>query len=200
MNTKTLHIDISSYWHAGTGAGQGALLDSVVEKNDMGLPYLPGRTLKGILRDAVFRWEQLGGYEQHNLDMGRVTNLLFGVWGDDGNTTTQGMIRVGSANMDTHFMAAITQHQDARKLINYLYAEHFSTKIDDKTGVAVDQSLRGSELTIPMSLYADISVVEHDNNPITSMAFDLLAQAFPMVQAVGKQKNRGLGRTELSWK
>jgi CRISPR/Cas system CSM-associated protein Csm3 (group 7 of RAMP superfamily) len=198
MNTKTLQIDISSYWHAGTGAGQGALLDSVVEKNDMGLPYLPGRTLKGLLRDAVYRWEQLGGYQEHSFT--HVTELLFGVWGDDGNQTTQGIVRVGSANMDEQFIAAIKNHPDGKKLINYLYAEHFSTKIDEKTGVAVDQSLRGSEMTLPMSLFAEVSIITHRNDISDDMAFKLLAQAFPLIQAVGKQKNRGLGRAELSWK
>jgi CRISPR/Cas system CSM-associated protein Csm3 (group 7 of RAMP superfamily) len=198
MMTKTLHIDISSYWHAGTGAGQGSLLDSVVEKNDIGLPYLPGRTLKGLLRDAVYRWEQLGGYQEHPIS--NVTDLLFGVWGDDGNETTQGMVRVGSANMDEQFIAAIKNHPEGKKLINYLYAEHFSTKIDEKTGVAVDQSLRGSEMTVPMSLFAEVSIITHRADISDDMAFTWLAQAFPLIQAVGKQKNRGLGRAELSWK
>ena len=198
MMTKTLQIDISSYWHAGTGAGQGALLDSVVEKNDMGLPYLPGRTLKGILRDAVYRWEQLGGYQEQPIS--NVTDLLFGVWGDEGNETTQGIVRVGSANMDEQFITAIKHHPDGKKLINYLYAEHFSTKIDEKTGVAVDQSLRGSELTIPMPLFAELSIIDSNSNLSDELAFTLLSQAFPLIQAVGKQKNRGLGRAELSWK
>ena len=150
MNTKILKLEISSFWHAGTGAGQGALLDSVVEKDNLGLPYLPGRTLKGILRDAVYRWEQLGGYENVTTHKTSITETLFGVWGDDGNETTQGLIRVGSATMEASFKDAIAQHKNRNSLVSYLYAEHFSTKINKETGTATDKSLRGSEMAIPM--------------------------------------------------
>lgn len=196
MKTKTLKLAISSYWHAGTGAGQGALLDSVVEKDKLGLPYLPGRTLKGILRDAVYRWEGFGGYKDM-AGQGSITELLFGVWGDEGKETTQGIVRVGSAEMERDFRQAIEHHSERSQLVSYLYTEYFSTAIDSKTGTAVEKSLRGVELVIPMDLYADISLLDHTD--ISLDVFALLEQAFPLVQAVGKQKNRGLGRTELSW-
>lgn len=197
MNTKILKLEISSFWHAGTGAGQGALLDSVVEKDNLGLPYLPGRTLKGILRDAVYRWEQLGGYENVTTHKTSITETLFGVWGDDGNETTQGLIRVGSATMEASFKDAIAQHKNRNSLVSYLYAEHFSTKINKETGTATDKSLRGSEMAIPMDLYADITLLDHTDSEVD--VFTLLEQAFPMVQAIGKHKNRGLGRTALTW-
>jgi len=53
-------FDIHSYWRAGTGRGAGALLDELVHRDGYGLPGLPGRTVKGLLRDAVCRAELWG--------------------------------------------------------------------------------------------------------------------------------------------
>lgn len=201
MNTRTLKIDISSYWHAGTGAGQGSLLDAIVQRDPIGLPYLPGRTLKGLLRDAVHCWESYGAYTQP-----QVTDQLFGVLGTDGNTTTPGILRIGSARLDNAFIHEIQQaymntgtQQQAKQLISCLYHQHYNTKIDAQTGTAEDKSLRSMELTVPLTLYADIRLIENTQTSLLPHAFDLLSQAFPMVKAVGKLKNRGLGRAHLEW-
>jgi CRISPR/Cas system CSM-associated protein Csm3 (group 7 of RAMP superfamily) len=202
MITKTLKIDISSYWHAGTGSGQGALLNAVVEKDALGLPYLPGRTLKGLLRDAVYRWETFGGYDDINKDSVSITEQLFGPRGEEGKSTFTGLIRVSSAKLDDTFYQVIQSIEETKQkqLIQYLYAEHFSTAIDKETGTAIDKSLRGIELIIPTTLYADIAIVDEAQHAhLATHAFTLLAQAFPLIQAVGKHKNRGLGRAHLTW-
>ena len=62
MSNKTYQIQfqITSYWQAGTGRSGGALVDSLVNKDINGLPFLPGRTIKGLLRQAVSSVEQWG--------------------------------------------------------------------------------------------------------------------------------------------
>src|SRR5690625_450439 len=57
---KTLQIQIFSYWHTGSGMGKGPELDATVIRDSTGLPYLPGRTIKGLLREALLTCEQLG--------------------------------------------------------------------------------------------------------------------------------------------
>jgi CRISPR/Cas system CSM-associated protein Csm3 (group 7 of RAMP superfamily) len=47
-----LTIDIRGYWHSGTGRGSGSHLDALVDTAHDGLPYLSGRHIKGLLRDA----------------------------------------------------------------------------------------------------------------------------------------------------
>ena len=49
----TLELDLSSYWHIGSGKGADAVADAVVLKDEAGLPVVPGRTLKGLLRDCM---------------------------------------------------------------------------------------------------------------------------------------------------
>ena len=65
MTSMTLVVDIHSYWQSGGGRGQGAVLDATAHRDADGLPVLPGRHLKGLLREALEaaeRW-QWQGYE-----------------------------------------------------------------------------------------------------------------------------------------
>ncbi|MEJ2682664.1 MAG: RAMP superfamily CRISPR-associated protein [Gammaproteobacteria bacterium] len=50
---QLLKITFLDYWHAGGSHGQGFHTQATVARDHDGLPYLPGRTLKGLLRDAV---------------------------------------------------------------------------------------------------------------------------------------------------
>lgn len=50
---RTLRFELHTFWHPGTGRGDGALADAAVHKTAEGLPFLPGRTVKGLLRDAA---------------------------------------------------------------------------------------------------------------------------------------------------
>ena len=60
MEILKLTVEILSYWHAGSGLGRGADLDALVLRNGDDLPYLPGRTLKGLLREAFMICEEMG--------------------------------------------------------------------------------------------------------------------------------------------
>ena len=57
MNKFTLRFELHSFWQAGTGRGSGAVLDMLAHRDADGLPCLPGRTAKGLLRDVVGRAE-----------------------------------------------------------------------------------------------------------------------------------------------
>lgn len=51
----TYSIEFNTYWHIGSGLSGGVEVDSLVLKdNDTdALPYIPGKTLKGLLREAA---------------------------------------------------------------------------------------------------------------------------------------------------
>lgn len=51
MRGIEITITMQSDWHVGTGMGRGEL-DSVVQRDGDNLPYIPGKTLTGILRDS----------------------------------------------------------------------------------------------------------------------------------------------------
>jgi len=41
------------YWHLSSGLSAGAKLDSTVVKDENDLPYAPGKTIKGLLREMA---------------------------------------------------------------------------------------------------------------------------------------------------
>jgi CRISPR/Cas system CSM-associated protein Csm3 (group 7 of RAMP superfamily) len=55
METKKIEYTITflSDWHAGSGLSSGAEADAVVIKDAKNLPYLPGKTIKGLVKDAL---------------------------------------------------------------------------------------------------------------------------------------------------
>ena len=81
MNQETmiLEIQLLSYWHAGSGFGRGADVDALVLKEGNSLPYLPGRTVKGLLREAMQCCEEAGAVPEGT------TSNLFGTPSKEGD-------------------------------------------------------------------------------------------------------------------
>lgn len=58
METRLLFVYALSPLHAGTGQGVGVIDLPVAREKATGLPYLPGSSLKGVLRDACLNDEK----------------------------------------------------------------------------------------------------------------------------------------------
>ncbi len=74
--------------HAGTGQGIGAIDLPIAREKATGIPYLPGSSLKGVLRDRA----QGEGWDQ---------NTLFAVFGPDTSESSEhaGALQVGDAKL-----------------------------------------------------------------------------------------------------
>src|SRR5699024_10170830 len=59
--SKTLiyQIEFFNYWHSGSGLAGSTYADSIVNKTERNLPFIPGKTLKGLLRDAAEKINEL---------------------------------------------------------------------------------------------------------------------------------------------
>lgn len=47
------YMKFFDYWHIGSGESAGDLYDSTVLKDEYGFPYLPGKTLKGLVKEMM---------------------------------------------------------------------------------------------------------------------------------------------------
>src|SRR5690606_11796278 len=74
LNYKIKFLDD---WMCSSGLGAGAETDSEVIKDKDGLPYIPGKTLKGILKDACLEIVNLDMKEQF-LNQNQIDHI-FGV-------------------------------------------------------------------------------------------------------------------------
>ena len=172
-------IEFFSNWHCGSGLAAGADVDALVVKDAEGLPYVPGKTIKGLLREAA---EELNGTSP-------LLNKIFGLSGEaklsDSETS-----RVG----ESFFSNAILPEGSAiivSNLTPHLYQTFASTSIDEKSGIAKDNTLRRIETVVPCSLEGEIR-----NIPEGGIA--LLEEAMQLIKRMGTGRNRGYGRCQVS--
>lgn len=196
MNTRTLQLEFHDLWHVGSGRGRGAHLDAIVDRDESGLPYVPGRMLKGVLRDAA---ERLAKWRAVDTETSAALGALFGRPGDShagAGHDMPGVLHASDARLPDD-VACWLASSAGTAYRERLYREHFSTRIDHASGTAADHSLRGIETVVPMTLFAEISIAGAAH---AARGFDLLREALPLVRALGAHRSRGFGRVSLSFK
>lgn len=175
-------IQFLSDWHCGSGLSAGAESDAEVIKDDNNLPYIPGKTIKGLFKDALMEIQQvqpevipldeiskLFGYEVKN-QIGKVKE------------TIAGYAFFSNACLGENEKSEITEN-----LSNFLYKNNASTAIGDN-GIANDASLRTMEVCIPVCLTGTIDIEDNKN------AIQYLEMGAKWIRHLGVNRNRGLGR------
>lgn len=196
MTTIKYSIQFYSEWHTGSGLTSGSDLSVLVIKDKNGLPYIPGRTLKGLLREAA---EDLGEFGKCNQ---KFIEDIFGlppkktVEGDDSEakdpskTSTKGNCFFSNATLFPDLELIAKENQ----LSKFFYRSVASTSIEE-SGVAQKGSLRTMETTIPCTLRAEIT--EFPDDPKSKEQIEYCLQ---WVKRLGQNRHRGLGRCQFIFK
>jgi len=178
MNDITYKITFFSEWHCGSGLSSGSDLDALVIKDKDNFPFVPGKTLKGLIREAA---EEMFGSDA------LILKELFGYFDET---------RVGESDCHSKGNAFFTDASisdslklSAKDLVNYFYRDLASTKIG-ANGIAEAQSLRKIETTIPCELTGKIYGV--DNKYLAD-----LTQSMKWIKRLGQNRHRGLGRCKF---
>lgn len=178
MTKIDYNVSFLTYWHAGSGLSAGAQADSVVIKDERGLPYFPGKTLKGVFRDA-FKSLKISGILGEMNEIG-----LFGQENIPGNKE----LKVGSLFFSNAELPERESLAKSKNLIPGLYDNLASTEINSASGVAERGSLHVIEVCVPLTLSGTIS-------GFTSLKdAEVFTQVFAFTKALGGHRNRGLGR------
>lgn len=177
MKTINYSIQIYTYWHCGSGLAAGADVDLLPVKNKKGLPYVPGKTIKGLVREAA---ETICSLQNLDIDL----NECFGFF-DNAEEKRQGQ---------TFFTNAELSELDGHYIINnnaqkYLYKSLASTAVNIK-GVAEEHSLRKMEVVVPCVLKGEVLNVP-DN------CVDVIKKSLSFVKRLGQNRTRGLGRCDI---
>ena len=209
---KTISIQFHSYWHVGTGKGEGVGADAIVSKSTNGLPIWPGKSLKGVIRDATVQASAL----EHNTIKAdhilkwfgpEVTTTSDSEKKEDGSSkmkirfqNERGCLRFSSAKcgkgreaMDFEAWAA---GKKGKNLTPFFFTEISNVALEE-SGIAKKGALRSIELTKPITLYADLEIVGIDK---PNEIFEALQQdVFPLVRLMGASRTRGLGQITMSF-
>jgi len=143
-----LTIRTLSDWHIGAGHGIPGGPDAVVRRDDDGLPYVPGTTLTGLLRDACLT---VAVALDDGVDGGvwqRWHRVIFGESGTAGRPAAgrrlaPAAVVVGTARLPERLRAVVGADE---ALVAACVTLRAGVRIDEETGRAQDKMLRFVEL------------------------------------------------------
>ncbi len=164
-------------WHCGSGLAAGADVDALVIKDSDGLPYIPGKTIKGLVRHAL---EEVLEFKGKNLQ--EKVKDCFGFFDGRQDSMKRGKTFFKNAELSVKERNAIIKDG----LTPYLFRTVSSTAIDPE-GVAVSNSLRRIEVTVPCTLEGEILNIDSELE-------EYVKDALSFIKRVGIDRNRGLGR------
>lgn len=179
MSTFKYKIEFLSYWAVGSGKGGGYGADSVVLK-EQGLPIIPGKTLKGLWREAFSE-----AFPNEVVDVFGHTKKT-GKEEEDQGDNKSGKINFGTARLPEALRMALENNISASK---ELYNKRTSTKVDSGKQ-AEENTLRKMEVCVPMVLEAEIDGVSDELEK-------KLIKAMKGIRMVGEKRYRGLGRCKF---
>ena len=193
-----LEINFLSTWHSGTGKGEGMHLDATTRKDELGLPMLPGRQIKGLIRHAL----TTGAHWNHWSH--EVVDRLCGIGNIAGIETEKtlsrfdtqaGHLKISSARLKQQWIDYMSQKDvlERKPVCQHFYRTQRQTKLDFN-GIAEDKSLRTLEVCIPVTLYSRIEW----HSPEINQDLAILKQAIALIRSAGAHTSRGLGRVSCT--
>lgn len=179
-----INIEMTDYWHVGSGKGGGVEVDARVDLDADGLPYVPGKMLKGLIRDAYKRSFESDKEIELFGSLSSSTDESIGL---KRLSTSRGLIFISDARIPL----AVRKRINETSIKSSLFRQLHSTKINEN-GVAEEKSLRGMEVVVPTRLVAEMECPEEFFEEIKLSAMGL-------VTSVGAHRSRGLGRCKISF-
>ena len=155
-------------------------------KDAEGFPFIPGKTLKGLIKEAAVEMISLKG---ENKQESTFITELFGYF-DEKPAEKSEIHTKGKAFFSNAVLSAELQNETKEAgLIDFFYRDVASTAIGEN-GIAKEHSLRKMQTVIPCELVGTIYNVdekyEHE-----------LKKCLEYIKRLGQNRNRGLGRCIL---
>lgn len=181
-------ITFFSEWHTGSGLTSGSDLDALVLKDKDGLPFIPGKTLKGLLKGAAIDINEIKGVNSTEDDfITEVFGYFDGKEKLQSEVHTKGKAYFTDAGLSAGLKAEILDHKNT--MTPFLFRSMASTAIDE-SGVAKKRSLRKMETCIPLCLEANIMFLD-------DAYIERMEECMQWIKRMGLSRHRGLGRCKF---
>lgn len=190
MSDFMYQIRFLTDWQCGSGLTSGADVDALVIKGSNQLPFIPGKTIKGLFREAA---EQIALYET---DKEKWAHFILEVFGKGAEKNKESNAQHSKSYFSNVVLSEYLQNEliknaDSKdSLIPSLYRKIASTKID-KNGIATERSLRKVEVSVPLVLYGKITDVNDEYKTF-------LIKCAKYIKRMGTNRNRGFGACIIS--
>ncbi len=195
MDDELLKIRTLSYLSIASGDSVGSI-DVDLEQDEWGIPYIPARRVKGVLKEnALEVCEMLGVHP----------DIMTSVFGNHGKN--DGKFYISSffiSGYDT-IRKLLLEIREAgpkelrnvlnKRYISQCYSElRYQTALDER-GIAQDHSLRVTKAVKP-----SVEFVGHVNSALLSVTERaLIYLAVKNLRRMGLKRNRGFGRVEVGF-
>lgn len=178
--SEIIHYKITflDFWHLSSGLSGGVRFDNSVIKDNEGFPFVPAKSLKGVLREVA------------TLQKAHFSNdFVESCFGEE--VQKNRAPNAGACHFSNATLGQLTKKElKAQNLSHFLFAKIASTAIDEKFGSAKDGSLREIEVVKPISLYGTI-------HNVPSQHTQTMQNLLKSLKSMGLNRNRGLGRLKI---
>lgn len=193
-----LHLKLLSDATFGRGDGVAGLVDQEVEHDpNLGLPFLRGRTLKGLLvEECANILYATGGLPAHS----RLEAAAQFLFGQPGSTLVEeGFLHVGSAQLPAPLRQAVAADIEAKRLTPAAVLESLTdirrqTAVEE-SGAPDEGSLRSMRVVLR---HTEFIAPLRFQRPPSADALALLAACAAALRRAGTGRNRGRGRLETT--
>jgi len=195
MPAYKLRFELCSAGTFGRGDGVAGLVDREVEHDADGLPFLRGRTLKGLLAEECANILYAFELQRRADDWSQIAYRMFGQPGSTVEDT--GTLRVGDARLPEALRAAIKMAVSkgelaADEVLESLTAIRRQTSMNE-FGAPEEGSLRSMRVVLPGTVFeAALDFAETPNDQTLA----LLAACILAWRRAGTGRNRGRGRLQ----
>ena len=212
LNSPTefkIHVTMTSDWHIGSGTGHGEI-DSVVQRDRDDLPYIPAKTLTGILRDGC---EQVARALDGGNDRGKWSRWINVLFGDQPATLDPdkdrdqlehkprpAILGIHSAKFNDSLQKALNAKPNLKPAIAFMKP---GVAIDPATGSAKPDCFRVEEVVrMDAVLTAKNCTLNFDDIPDIDedgkrAAYALVVAGAKMVERLGGKRRRGNGTCSI---
>ena len=195
-----LEITLLSDATFGRGDGVAGLIDAEVEHDEYGLPYLRGRTIRGLLvEECANVFYALAGHSA----LAQLETTASQLFGCAGSTAEEmGKLKFGSATLPENFRTAVASEVmakrkdqnkglDTAEVLEAMTAIRRQTAIET-TGAPLKNSLRSMRVVLRDTTFT--STLTLDDGVEKQAACALLAVCVLGLRRGGTGRNRGRGR------
>lgn len=197
MKSYHLKLELLSPALTGSGEGSGAIIDSDVVFDDIGIPYIPAKRIKGCLLDSINEIKDMFNLAKIDFDL-----PISGIFGKIGSKYAAPVyfsdLMIENYTENRAWLEYFLNDRKYQTIISKdSILETFTeirqqTRIDKADGVAVDGSLRTSRIIKKGHVFIGEVMIENPNQKL----LQTLAFACLNLRRFGTSRNRGLGEIQ----
>lgn len=196
----TATVKILSDWHIGCGAGRTGDIDSLIQRDQDGLPYIPAKTLTGIWRDAC---ELVALALDDGTENGAWQKWVDYLFGEQPSIATQAIetsprpaaLSIRAAYLPDKLKTALKDKSQLKEALTFVKP---GIQIEPESGCAKEDFLRFEEMvrggTI-LEAKCELDLPEDESQKCA--AYALLIAGTKLVERLGGKRRRGAGKCQL---